>query len=502
MLKLSDLAARGDFDAGPLHVSPARRLVDGPAGSTSVEPIVMKVFLLLLDAAGNVVTRDELFGNAWGGVFVGDDSLNRAIARVRKIASQTAPGSFEIENIPRTGYRLTGPLVAQLEARPESKEAASGLPRRTLVGIGAASAAVLAGGGWWFAKHNAEGRRFDDLVIRGREGLEYGEGAAEPIGYLREAVALRPADATAQGLYAYALVANTDGNSKGEHGIQVQGALDAAERALRVNEKEPNARLALVLLQRSTLDLARMEDRLRSVLKIDPNNVFVMRTLWNLLQSAGRSRDALAIVERAIAVKPLAAINNYPLAQFLWITGRIAEADRIIDRAMQNWPKHRFVRFARFTIFAFTGRPRAALAMLNDPNTRPQVFTARAVALWRLSLAALDKGGAADIARVRAAYLDAVKEDLALAYQAVMSLLALGELDAAFEIANNLLLFREPGGAPGSRGSTGWRFTPWLFVPPTAAMRADPRFSQLCDGIGLTEYWRLRGVRPDYLLAN
>src|SRR3954447_10004173 len=110
MLKLADLASRADFNAGPLHVSPARRQVEGPAGSASLEPIVMKVFLLLLDAGGNVVTRDDLFGNAWGGVFVGDDSLNRAIARVRKIAAETAPGLFEIETIPRTGYRLIGEL--------------------------------------------------------------------------------------------------------------------------------------------------------------------------------------------------------------------------------------------------------------------------------------------------------------------------------------------------------------------------------------------------------
>ncbi len=89
MLKVADLAGRADFDAGPLHISPGRRLVEGPAGSAHLEPIVMKVFLLLLDAAGSVVTRNELFDQAWGGVFVGDDSLNRAIARVRKIASET-----------------------------------------------------------------------------------------------------------------------------------------------------------------------------------------------------------------------------------------------------------------------------------------------------------------------------------------------------------------------------------------------------------------------------
>ena len=100
MLKMTDLTARPDFSAGPLRVSSGRRLIEGPAGTMAVEPVVMKAFLLLLDAAGDVVTRDELFGKVWGEVFVGDDSLNRAIAQVRKIGPQVAPGLFQIERIP------------------------------------------------------------------------------------------------------------------------------------------------------------------------------------------------------------------------------------------------------------------------------------------------------------------------------------------------------------------------------------------------------------------
>ena len=47
-------------------------------------------------------------------VFVRDDNLNRAIARVRKIASETAPGLFEIEINPRTRYRPMGPILNQI----------------------------------------------------------------------------------------------------------------------------------------------------------------------------------------------------------------------------------------------------------------------------------------------------------------------------------------------------------------------------------------------------
>src|SRR3954471_15768796 len=161
MLKLADLAGRADFDLGPLHVSPARRLIEGPAGKANVEPIVMKVFLLLLDARGNVVTRDELFGNAWGGVFVGDDSLNRAIAYVRKIAAETAPGLFEIETIPRTGYRLTGDIVAMLDDRTgDSRERP--VSRRLLIAGGTAMAA-LGGAGLWWATRPAPDPRFAAL---------------------------------------------------------------------------------------------------------------------------------------------------------------------------------------------------------------------------------------------------------------------------------------------------------------------------------------------------
>lgn len=509
MLKLVDLANRADFDAGPLRVSPATRTVTGPAGIATLEPIVMKVFLLLLDAGGGVVTRDELFASAWGGVFVGDDSLNRAIGRVRKIAGETAPGLFEIETIPRTGYRLTGEILASAGAADRSHQANSGrgMSRRVIVGSGAA--VVLAGGAglglWW--SRSADDDRFNGLLKRAREGLDYGDGSPEPANYLRQAVAMRPRDAAAQGLLAFALTYTTKLRKNGSDSA-VDEAQEAANTSLRLDPAEPNARLALIQLQ-TTLDLATTEDRVRGILATAPDNILAMRVLWSLLQSAGRSRDALALVQRAVSIKPLAAANNYPLAQLLWIVGRTSEADRIIDRAMESWPKHRYVRFARFTIFAFTGRPRAALAMLDSDETRPQGFSPASVALYRISLAALDQPSRSNVAEAVRANADAVKQDPKLASQAVLTLCALGQVDAAFEIANDLLLFRVPSDsavedAAGRRRvrSTAWRFTPWLFTPPAAPLRADPRFAALCDGTGLTDYWTKRRIKPDYQLVG
>ena len=85
-----------------------------------------------------------------------------------------------------------------------------------------------------------------------------------------------------------------------------------------------------------------------------------------------------------------------------------------------------------------------------------------------------------------------------------MILSKLGQVDAAFELAEGYLLWR--GKIVSSNQSDARslndfnrRMTPWLFTPPVAVMRADPRFLRLCKEFGLVDYWRTRGVKPDYM---
>jgi DNA-binding winged helix-turn-helix (wHTH) protein/tetratricopeptide (TPR) repeat protein len=501
LLKLSDLAALPDFDLGPISVSPARRIVSGPSGEAHLEPLVMQVFLLLLDLRGSVVSRTELFDQVWGGVMVGDDSLNRVIARVRRIAAETAPGLFEIETIPRTGYRMTGAILDA--APPPSSEADGGLSRRHVAAGVLTVAATAAGGLGLWSIRSREDRLFDGYMDRGEQALDFGDPGSDPAKYFQRAVSLRPDNAKAQSLFAYSRALRADGAEPGGSDPVLQGAERAVDVAMALDPNGPDARLAEILIQRGVLDFAATEDRLRKLLERAPENIRVMRNLWNLLQCVGRSRDALALVERAIAVKPLAAANNYPKAQLLWILGRNAEADRVIDKAMQFWPTHRFVRFARFSIFAFTDRPRAALAMLDNKRLTPQGFSPDAISLWRVSLSALDQRSPTLIAAARRANQEAASRNLQLSSQAVLTLSALGEIDAAFEVAEALFAVRRPSESPQPPDrqpvkSTAWRFAPWLFTPPTEPLRTDPRFDVLCEGIGLTDYWRARGLRPDY----
>ena len=123
MVTTAELAARDEFRLGNVTVAPPTRRLRGPSGSIDVEPRVMQVLVVLADAAGQVVTRETLFNRCWGSVYVGDDSLNRAVAAVRRALTEVGGEGVEIETVPRTGYRLTAELAAVANAEHDQPQA-------------------------------------------------------------------------------------------------------------------------------------------------------------------------------------------------------------------------------------------------------------------------------------------------------------------------------------------------------------------------------------------
>src|SRR5690348_11246572 len=107
------LSDRSDFDLGPIRVRPAMRILETASMSVSVEPLVMQLLVTLSRRAGKLVTRRQVFDACWGAAAVGDDSLNRAVAVLRKALRLVAERAVQIETVPATGYVLR--LVASEE---------------------------------------------------------------------------------------------------------------------------------------------------------------------------------------------------------------------------------------------------------------------------------------------------------------------------------------------------------------------------------------------------
>lgn len=499
-LTVSELARREDFRLGGAVVSPSTRAITGPGGHATLEPRAMQVLVALAEAEGAVVTRDDIFRRCWGEAVVGDDSLNRAIAEVRRAAREVA-ADFGIETIPRTGYRL----VANDAAAAADPVAKAGSRRIALVG----AAAVLGAGAMAYLgyRRTSGPSRVDDLISQSDQAMRMGppEGSQQATQLLEQAVALDPRDATAWGRLSLAQVALIDAVPPGQAPAMLAAVQNAARRALALDPRQPDALAALALLPPYFGEWLAAERRLRGVLKTAPGHMATLDELAFLLVAVGRAREGAELRLGFAPREPLHLVHQYRLIYAQWILGRIEEADRAAERAAQLWPKHPAVWFGRLWVLAFSGRAERALAHVQDVAARP-AFPDWLLQTLTLSVTALAGRRPADVSRAVDRLTDEVTRGPSNAINALLLLNGLGAVDRAFEVADAYLLEDGPLMAkvrwrPGQVAVNDQRRrkTHMLFVPVTGAMRADPRFATLVRRIGLADYWRQAGVTPDFL---
>jgi DNA-binding winged helix-turn-helix (wHTH) protein len=481
-----------------LTIDPVRRRIAGPGGETAVEPLVMRLFEQLLDRQGEVLSRQQLFDSLWGKAQVGDDSLNRLVASLRKALECTSNGILSIETVPRSGYRLV--------VGPEDLQGRMPVSRRTALVGGASLLAALGGAALWRARtevRTADARRLTergDVLLRDSVPLEAGVALAP----LQASLEINPNDPTTLGLLALAEESRAYNGGSSNAGETLLAAEKAARAALLRDPDEPHARLAMIDMKSGSLDWAQIEDELEAVRALAPTNVHVLGSLATLLQGLGRTSRSWIYNERAAALAPASPTPQWRRALRLWTAGHTEEALTLTERLLPLWPRHSFVWNARFMILAFSGRTAAAIAMLRNPVAPARNSLPARIDQWEPTLEAFTNPTAAKVAAAREANLKAARLNPGQAAYAAMALSQLGEIDLAFDVINGLLLSKGPLVAdrpmvPRSfvANSASWCRTHWLFMPPLAAVRRDARFSETCEELGLASYWRQRGVRPD-----
>ncbi len=100
--------------AGRLVQPHLNRVVSAEGAAVQVEPKVMQVLMLLVDRAGQVVSKEDLMASVWEGVFVTEDVLVRAVGELRKLFEEGGTPPSVIETIRKRGYRLVAPVVYDL----------------------------------------------------------------------------------------------------------------------------------------------------------------------------------------------------------------------------------------------------------------------------------------------------------------------------------------------------------------------------------------------------
>ncbi|MCH8617462.1 winged helix-turn-helix domain-containing protein [Sphingomonas sp. SM33] len=486
-----------------LTIDPVRRRITGPGGEASLEPLVLQLLLHLIDRKGQVLQRRELFNHLWGNAQVGDDSLNRLVGSLRKALERTSNGAVEIETVPRVGYRLLADSVDS-DLKPS-------LNRRSVLVGGTCSVLALGGIAFWRATMNkrlAEAQQYTDRgdeLLRDAVPIEAGN-AVPP---LRSALEIDPGNAKALGLLALAEETRANNGGSSDAGETLGEAERAARAALKLDPDEPHARLAMIDIRAANLVWTQMEDRLEALRRSFPTNVHVLGSLTSFLQAAGRTSKSWTVNEQAAALAPTSPTPQWRRALRLWTAGRNEEALSLSERLLPLWPRHSLVWNARFMILAFTGRTGAAEAMLREAVGPAENAHPVRLAQWLPTLDAFADPSRERVARAREANVAAARLNPGQATYAAMALAQLGEIDASFAVINALLLSKGPLVAerpivPRSfvANSPSWCRTQWLFMPPLARVRNDDRFAALCEEIGLSAYWRQRGVVPDTRLPE
>jgi TolB-like protein len=121
---------------GPFEVNLHSRELRKHGMRIRLEEKPFQILEMLLDRAGQVVTRKALREKLWPDTVVGyDHGLNTAVNKLRDLLSDSAQSPRFIETLPRLGYRFVAPVVIPGKpAATEGKRMLLVLPFESLCG--------------------------------------------------------------------------------------------------------------------------------------------------------------------------------------------------------------------------------------------------------------------------------------------------------------------------------------------------------------------------------
>ena len=117
---------RFSFDRFQLDLTAGR--LTGPSGPIAVTPKALAVLEYLAARPGQLITKDELLGAVWPGVFLGDSALKVCVSEIRRALDDDPRNPRIIETAHRRGYRFIA-RVTDASAPPPPGIAARPLPQ-------------------------------------------------------------------------------------------------------------------------------------------------------------------------------------------------------------------------------------------------------------------------------------------------------------------------------------------------------------------------------------
>ena len=332
----------------------------------------LQVLRLLIDQAGEVVTREEIRAHLWrSDTFVSFDvGLNSAVRKLREALGDSADNPRFVETLPRRGYRFIAPVerLAASVPGPRVESPPPGRIRRTTAGAILAIVTVGALAALAFARldpFGADPVTSADAELAYRRGLlamgrETAAGYTTAVKYFEDAVARQPdfadayaalATAQAQLLYVGSVPPREvvpKAEAAARRAVQLDGTLASAHHVLgeilqvyywrwdearaafrrageaRKTAVERHHRVGQGLIRDGHFDEAAAQfDLAQKADPLSPDGLIVAATLY---RRAGQHDRAVGALRQAIATAPTHARAHFQLGMTLMRMERAEEA--------------------------------------------------------------------------------------------------------------------------------------------------------------------------------
>jgi TolB-like protein/Tfp pilus assembly protein PilF len=207
-----------------------------------------------------------------------------------------------------------------------------------------------------------------------------------------------------------------------------------AEKAIQLNPNSPEAHFTLGFTHCTEGRVEQSLSYFRKALELDPLSVQKARVLGIALGIAGKGEEARTMLGKMLRIYPENPTVFLCMAENYIFEKDYAKAQEFIDRGLALNPVEPLLLINQGLVYAFTGRPEQARAMLRK--------------------------------------LESLQRETPLTYSQIFIHTALGEIDEAFKALNK------------ASETHVWPFTIKTH-PLFADLRKDPRFADFCRKMGI-----------------
>lgn len=351
--------------------------------AVKLQPQPSKLLVLLVQRAGEFVTRDEIRQHVWNpDTFVDfDQSVNFCVRQIRSVLHDNADTPCYLETLPRRGYRFVAPVQA-LSDRPASPQnvktqaGSESVPSRRphrAVAIAVAAVITLAAalGGAVKVSQVTSPRVFDpkanEEVQVGRFFLDKltNDDTLTAIEHFETAARVNSlyAPAYAGLAEAYNRLATVFVAGKPPSSVRLL-ARRAATRAIQLDPVLAEAHAALGYTSLHELDWAQAETSLRHAIELNPAYAPAHVSMADYLVAQHRFSDAIAEARRAVELEPTSLVARHSLAWMLYFDRQYDAAIRELQMILQMDRTYAMAQWRLGQVLLVAGRGDEAIRTL------------------------------------------------------------------------------------------------------------------------------------------